>query len=68
LQYIVDAIAELESNNITLDFDYGLIDHAKDIVNFRAKEFDKPIYYLAFFLNPKFRKVAVSKKLTFNNI
>ncbi|CAG8453764.1 18309_t:CDS:2 [Racocetra fulgida] len=50
------------------DFDYGLIDHAKDIVNFRAKEFDEPIYYLAFFLNPKFRKAAVSKKLTFDNM
>ncbi|CAG8565859.1 14816_t:CDS:2 [Gigaspora rosea] len=88
LRYIVDAIAELESNNATLgdiyakllviykklkssefeDFDYGLIDHAKDIVNFCAKEFDEPIYYLAFFLNPKFQKIAVSKKLTFDDI
>ncbi|CAG8623301.1 591_t:CDS:2, partial [Gigaspora rosea] len=30
------------------DFDHGLIDHAKNIVNFRAKEFDEPIYYLKF--------------------
>ncbi|CAG8847116.1 9056_t:CDS:1, partial [Racocetra persica] len=78
LRYVVDVIAKLESNNITLDnifaellliykklkssefedFDYGLVDHAKDVVNFQAKEFDKPIYYLAFFLNPKFRKIA----------
>ncbi|CAG8646295.1 26320_t:CDS:2, partial [Dentiscutata erythropus] len=50
------------------DFDYGLIDHAKNIVNFQAKEFDEPIYYLAFFLNPKFRKIALSKKLTYDDI
>ncbi|CAG8696786.1 679_t:CDS:2, partial [Cetraspora pellucida] len=50
------------------DFDYGLIDHAKNIVNFRAKEFDEPIYYLAFFLNPKFCKIALSKKLTYDDI
>ncbi|CAG8480036.1 14294_t:CDS:2, partial [Racocetra fulgida] len=50
------------------DFDYGLIDHTKDIVNFCAKEFDEPIYYLAFFLNSKFQKIAISKKLTFDDI
>ncbi|CAG8809989.1 23187_t:CDS:2 [Gigaspora margarita] len=37
---------------------YKFIDHAKDIINFRAKEFDEPIYYLAFFLNSRFRNVA----------
>ncbi|CAG8842925.1 27034_t:CDS:2, partial [Gigaspora margarita] len=36
------------------DFDSEFINHTKDIINFRAKEFDEPIYYLAFFLNPQF--------------
>ncbi|CAG8780436.1 13536_t:CDS:2, partial [Gigaspora rosea] len=50
LRYVVDAIARLELHKF--------IDHAKDIINFRAKEFDEPIYYLAFFLNPRFRNIA----------
>ncbi|CAG8819416.1 9162_t:CDS:2, partial [Cetraspora pellucida] len=49
------------------DFDYGLIDHAKNIVNFRAKEFDEPIYYLAFFLNPKFPTQISQNLLNYYN-
>ncbi|CAG8484306.1 16276_t:CDS:2 [Dentiscutata heterogama] len=50
------------------DIDQEFIEHAKNIINIRAKEFDEPIYYLSFFLHPKFRKIAVSKKLSLNNM
>ncbi|CAG8801634.1 8032_t:CDS:2, partial [Dentiscutata erythropus] len=89
LRYVVDAIAKLESNNITLgdifaellliykklksseyeDFDYGLVEHAKDVVNFRAKEFDEPIYILfSIFFKSKISQNRYIKKLTFNNM
>ncbi|CAG8730422.1 8917_t:CDS:2 [Dentiscutata erythropus] len=50
------------------DIDQEFIEHAKNIINIRAKEFDEPIYYLSFFLHPKFRKIAVSKKLSLDNM
>ncbi|CAG8794808.1 22109_t:CDS:2, partial [Gigaspora rosea] len=53
-----------EFNDIDLEF----IEHTKDIINFRAKEFDEQLYYLEFFLYPKYRKISVSKKLSFNDI
>ncbi|CAG8518270.1 11464_t:CDS:2 [Gigaspora margarita] len=54
-------------NNLK-NFDSEFIDYAKDIINFRAKEFDELIYYLAFFLNLRFYNVSVSKKLTLDNM
>jgi hypothetical protein len=45
-----------------------LQDHALSVLNARAKEFTEDIYLIGFFLNPNYRKVAITKMTTIRDM
>lgn len=46
----------------------GLKSHALGCIGKRVKEFDEPIYFIALFLLPQFKTLAISKKMVLNEM
>ncbi|KAL5701102.1 hypothetical protein ACHQM5_026477 [Ranunculus cassubicifolius] len=64
LKPTIDIIGNLEKRTATLADIIGLKDHVLCDIGKRVKEFQDPIYFVALFLHPACKKMAMSRMMT----